>query len=144
MRSKIYLTILCLASLVLPLAVKAAGPTYEELRPKLKKVHPRLFLTPETRKTFADDVKRLAMKDFEELKAHIDSLPDEPKITLNPRYTQMKGDKVIFIRNKGDQNHLTNGLKNGDAGLAAVEAAIAYFVTGEAKYREKAMYFASR
>ncbi|MBO5762683.1 MAG: hypothetical protein J6R85_02330, partial [Lentisphaeria bacterium] len=142
MRSKFAIGMLCLASLVLPLAGNAAGPEYQELRPQLKKVHPRLFLTPETKKTFADDVKRLAMKDFEALKAHVDSLPDNPEITLRPRYTKMQDGKIIFIRNIGDQNHVIAGLKNGDAGLYAVECVIAYFVTNEAKYKEKALRYA--
>lgn len=132
----------CVLFAVLPgLIFPAGGPEYAKLRPKLKKVHPRLFLTPETRKSFADDVKRLAMKDFEALKKHIDSLPDQPKLIPLAGTTKIQDGKMIFLKTVADQNQIVYGLQNGHAGLAAVEAVIAYFVTEDVKYREKALRY---
>jgi len=133
---------------MLVLAVCAAGailtgakaPSVEEMKARVHKDHPRLFLTPATLKTFADRANGPGKAELDYVLARVKSYPEDPKLEVNARNANLEDGKLVFHRHQGNQDTASYGVKS-TGGVEAMNCAIAYFATGKEAYRQQALKF---
>lgn len=138
MKSRMLVSAACVVGVLLLAGAKA--PSVEEAKARIRKDHPRLFLTPETLKTFADRANGPGKAELDYVLARVKSYPKDPKLEVNPRYAKLKDGKLVFHIHRGNQDTTGYGLKS-TGGVEAMNCTIAYLATGKEAYRELALEF---
>jgi len=133
--------LLVLAAAVLTMALAAAEPPSPEAFVKMiRKDHPRLFLTKEQIPAFRERARTVCKEDFEKLKEAVDKLPDDPKFEFKTDVCKVEGKKITFFRLLNDQNECSYAVKT-TGGFEAARCAVVYMITGDKKYRDKALKY---
>ena len=117
-----------------------AFPSEAELKAKIRKDHPRLFLTPETVPQFKVHANSPAMKAFlDTARQAADNAPETPRLAANAKRAKIEDGKLIIRKKVGDQDQVWFYLDDACRfGKTAVRCAIVYLATGEKKYLDKA------
>ena len=142
MMKKLFLAAALMIAGAVLLQAAAPFPSEAELRAKIRKDHPRLFLTPEAVPQFKKYVNSPAMKEFlaKTVKA-ADRAPETPRLVAG-KHAKIEGDKLVILKKLGNQDNLWAYLdRNSRYGRTAVQCAIAYFATGNKKYFDKAVRY---
>jgi heparin/heparan-sulfate lyase len=138
MKRLMLVSVICAAGLLVLTGAKA--PSVEEVKSKIRREHPRLFLTPETLNSFADRANGPGKAYLNRVLMRVKSYPKDPKLEVEPRLAEMKDDKLVFHTHSGDQDNTGYGVKC-TGGVEAMNCAIAYLATGKKEYRELALKF---
>ena len=106
----------------------------EQWMTKIRKDHPRLFITQETIPLLKKQAEGVCRKDFEKIKKEVDALPVNPKLTFRNERFKIKPDGGIEYIRGAQGIHIVRdaGAKN------AVKAAFVYLVTDDKQYLFKA------
>lgn len=118
----------------------AKAPPVEEIKSRISKNHPRLFLIPETLKTFADRANGPCKPQLDYVLDKVKSYPANPKLEVESRLATLTEGKLVFHKHQGNQDTTGYGLKY-TGGVEAMNCAIAYLATGKQQYREQALKF---
>lgn len=137
MKILMFISAVCAAGLLL---AEAKAPSVEQVKSKIRKDHPRLFLTPETLKVLAQRANGPCRAELDYVLAKIKSYPKDPKLEVNPAYASLIDGKLVFHQHKGNQDTTGYGL-NTTGGVEAINCGIAYLATGNEEYRELALKF---
>ena len=115
-------------------------PGADELRARISKEHPRIFLTPETVPQFKAYANSPAMKKFlDQVRRAADEAPETPALIAHPRFARIEDGKLIIPKKIGNQDLAWAYLsRKSRYGKNAVHCAIMYLATGEKKYFDKA------
>ena len=119
-------------------------PSEAELRAKISRQHPRLFLTPETLPQFRAYANSPAMAKFlERTRKAADGYPEDPTYIIDSRHSaKIEKDRLVVLKKKGNQDQLWAYLdRKSRFGRAAVQCAIVYLATGDRKYFDKAVRY---
>ena len=133
---------LCLLAAFLAAGVlcSAEPPSPEAFVKMVRKDHPRLFLTKEEIPAFRERALTVRQKEFAKLRRAVDALPDDPQFEFKTKVCKVEGKKITFFRLLNDQNECAFAVKT-TGGSEAVNCAIVYVVTGDKKYRDKALKY---
>ena len=131
-------------AVVLTFAIEVIGatrqPTAEELSKLVRHDHPRLFVNKEIVAIMRASAASTAKDDLKQLLNEVDSMPKNPKLEFKPDVCDFNGKKIIFKRNINDQNACVYAVKN-NGGISAYKCALAWLLTGDMKYRNKALAY---
>ena len=118
-------------------AASTERPSFDEVKSRIRRDHPRLFITresiPELRKRSHGCCKYY----FDRLKRSVDELPDRPVLKVRRGIADFDGEKIVFTRRVGDQD-ATNRAFECVGGREAAKIALLHLITGDRKYVEKA------
>ena len=84
--------------------ILAAAPSYEEFTGKLRREHPRMFLTRETLPAFRERANTVCKPLLDEMKQRIDAFPAEPRLEFKTDVAEVKDGKLVFKKILNDQN----------------------------------------
>ncbi|MGE4563775.1 MAG: heparinase II/III family protein [Victivallaceae bacterium] len=122
-------------------AVSAAEiPDAEQLVSKIRRDHPRLFLTRETIPALREYAATTAKDARAKLLTRVDALAADPKLELKDEIVEIKDGKLIFKKMLNDQNAGAYGVKT-TGGTEALECALAWLFTGNEAYKDKALAY---
>lgn len=130
--------LLPLAALLLPAGRLAAAPTAAEVMANIRPDHPRLFLTRETIPAVRRYAATVARADLERLLAKVNAYPENPELRLKPEVAEVRDGRLVFKKKLNDQDAVVYAYET-DGGREAAAAALAWVLTGEEKYRQKAL-----
>ncbi len=134
------LQIAVLAALTAVAVTAAEIPDADQLAAKIRRDHPRLFLTRETIPAMREYAATTAKEARAKLLAKVDALPAEPKLELKDEIVEIKDGKLIFKKMLNDQNAGAYGVKT-TGGTEALECALAWLFTGSDAYKAKALAY---
>ena len=135
-----FMRIVLLFAAVVLLTGLRAGIDYGGFRAKVRSDHPRLFLTAAEVPLLRSRAQGACREEFERLMERVERYPDEPKLELREDLAEIRDGILHFRRNINDQNAAAYVFR-GTGGREALECAIAHLVTGEEKYRRRALKF---
>ncbi len=115
-------------------------PAPEALPAMVRGDHPRLFLTAEQWPAFRQRARTEAAAEFSELQKRVDAYPATPQLEWRTDRFELPDGKLVFRRKFSDQNSASMAVVS-DGGVPALECAIAFRVTGERRYRDRAIAF---
>lgn len=138
MARKVILIVAMVAGLA-PLS-GAKAPSIEEVKSRIRKEHPRLFLTPQTLKSFADRANGPCKAQLDDILAKVKSYSTSPKLEVDSGLATLTDGKLVFHKHQGNQDNTGYGLKV-TGGVEAMNCAIGYLATGKQEYRELALEF---
>lgn len=101
---------------------------------KIRKDHPRLFITQETIPLLKKQVQGVCKKDFDRIKKEVDALPVNPKLIFLKHKFTIKSDGGIKYISGSQGVHI---VKSAGA-KEAVKAALFFLITNDKKYQIKA------
>ena len=139
---KLFLAAAVFAAGLAALHAAAPFPSETELKAKIRKDHPRLFLTPETVPQFKAYANSPAMKEFlAKTLAAADQAPETPRLAAS-KNARLENGKLVILKKQGNQDQVWPYLDSKSRyGRNAVQCAIAYLATGEKKYFDKAVRY---
>ena len=142
MLKKLFLATALFAAGLAALYAADPFPSETELKAKIRKDHPRLFLTPETVPQFKKYANSPAMKEFlAKTLAAADRAPETPRLAAS-KNARLEDGKLVILKKQGNQDQVWPYLDSSSRyGRNAVQCAIAYFATGEKKYFDKAVRY---
>ncbi|MBR0459462.1 MAG: heparinase II/III family protein [Victivallales bacterium] len=116
-------------------------PTFAEMKVRIRKEHPRLFLTPAD---WGMLKSRAAMPSLQpyvtKMEEHLASLPSPPRLEIRPDIVKLEDGKMVFLQNKGNQNEILYGLRYV-GGYEAAQCAVLYRITDDTKYLSLAIQY---
>ncbi|MBS1371339.1 MAG: DUF4962 domain-containing protein [Lentisphaeria bacterium] len=118
----------------------AAAPSFEEFAGRIRKDHPRLFLTKETLPVFRERANTACKPLLDDMKKRIDALPAEPKLEFKTDVAELRDGELVFKKLLSDQNAAIYAVETS-GGTEALECAILYLATGDRTYFEKAKHY---
>lgn len=113
-------------------------PSFQELKPMIRREHPRLFLTPETLRSFKTRAGELAelVADY---KKQVDAAPDKPELTIKPGTAEVRDGKLLFLKSfSGNMQNDGTLVIQEPGGHLSIKSAIVFLATGDRRYLEKA------
>ena len=118
-------------------------PGADELRARISKRHPRIFLTPETVPQFKAYANSPAMKKFlDQVRRAADEAPETPALIAHPRFARIEDGRLIIPKKVGNQDMVWAYLsRKSRYGKNAVRCTIMYLATGDKKYFDKAVRY---
>ncbi len=133
---------LCTILTLCTLAAFAAGaPEFDDVKPRIRKDHPRLFITKEDWGTLKKRAQLPSIVPYvEEMKNFIEKLTDRPRLEFKPDMVKIVDDKMVFIKNRNDQNAVEYGVRY-KGGSEAARCAILYRITDDPKYLDLAIQY---
>ena len=124
------------------LAAFAAGaPQFDDVKPRIRHDHPRLFITREEWGTLKNRAQLPSIAPYvEEMKTYIEKLTDQPRLAFKPDMVKIVDDKMIFLKNQNDQNAVEYGVRY-KGGSEAARCAVLYRITDDSKYLDLAIQY---
>ena len=119
-------------------AFAADVPEFDEFKIRIRKEHPRIFLTRSELPAFRNRAVTVCKEMLDELKKRHDASNEAPKLEIRRDRCEIIDGKMVFKRRINDQNAVSYGiLRTG--GIDAAECAILYLATGEEHYLRRAV-----
>jgi hypothetical protein len=123
----------------LALAEGLPPPSVDDMIAKIRPDRPRLFINQDTLPGLRDYAQSSAKNYLSALLRKVDAYEAPEELEFRPEYVRIDEEgRMVFIRNRGDQNACEYGVKI-DGGFAANECALAWLITGKEEYRLKAI-----
>lgn len=117
---------------------KPAPLSPEQFETRVRRDHPRLFLTPETIPALRQRALGVLKPEFDKLLAEVEALPEKPVLEFRTDRCTVEGKKITFKFRIGDQNACSYAVRT-TGGSEALKCALAWVVTGREQYRRKAL-----
>ena len=133
---------ICIVLLFLVSACMAESvPTFDELRPRFRQEHPRMFITGEEwgmlKSRAALPLLHQYVTEFQE---YLAKLPSPPRLEVRPDMAKMEDGKIVFIKQMSNQNAVSGGVRYAGGSEAAI-CALLYRITDDPKYLELAIQY---
>jgi hypothetical protein len=129
--------------LCLPVGIALAEPPppFAEIAASIRPDHPRLFVNADMLPAMREYARTTAKPHLDALLKRVDARVPTEELEINPKYAKLDDQgRMVFIRNRGNQNTCQYGVKT-DAGTEANECALAWLLTGKDAYRVKAIAY---
>ena len=132
--------LLIIATAVLMSAsIMAAPPSFEEFSGRIRRDHPRLFLTPETLPELRKQAKTVYRPFLDRITGKIKSLPAHPRLEFNPDAAEVVDGKLKFKQLR-PQNFGIHAVRTS-GGTEAMRCAVIYLATGDRTYLDLARQY---
>ena len=131
--------------LALPVSLAMAEglppPSVDEVVAKIRPDRPRLFINQDMLPGLRDYANGTAKSYLSALLRKVDGYQPPTELEFRPEYVRIDDEgRMVFIRNRGNQNACEYGVKT-DGGFPANECALAWLITGKEEYRVKAIAY---
>lgn len=125
----------------LALAEPLPPPAFAEVTANIRPDRPRLFVNADMLPGMRDYARTTAKPHLDALLKRVDGYQPGEELEINPQYAKLDDEgRLVFIRNRGNQNTCEYGVKT-DGGIEANACALAWLFTGNEEYRTKAVAY---
>ena len=108
-------------------------PTFDELRPRFRQEHPRMFITGEEWGMLKSRAALPSLHQYvTEFQEYLAKLPSPPRLEVRPDMAKMEDGKIVFIKQMSNQNAVSGGVRYA-GGYEAAISALLYRITDDPK-----------